>query len=224
MCFSVEIIRDLNFLAKEFEAKIDEKSFLDLKKLSEENPKVFKMPDEENRIFPNVFAPVLIKEKNDRMILPMRYRIRPNGTKEEIPSKYNLYNARSDSLFTRSTWIKILENDRGIVPFKRFFEWVKTDEPKKKLGVFYPTGMEYMWAPCLTDEWISPDGKTKIKSFAIITTDPPEEVFRAGHNRYPIFLKRELIEDWISKRPLTNKKMLEILEEKEKVRFSFHLL
>jgi putative SOS response-associated peptidase YedK len=224
MCFSVEIIRDLNFLAKEFEAKIDKNAFLDLKTLSEKNPKVFKMPDEENRIFPNVFAPVLIKEKNDRIILPMRYRIRPNGTKEEIPSKYNLYNARSDSLFTRSTWIKILKNTRGIVPFKRFFEWVQTDEPKKKLGVFYPTGMEYMWAPCLTDEWISLDGVTKIKSFAIITTDPPEEILRAGHNRYPIFLKRELIEDWISNRPLTNEKMLEILEEKEKVRFSFHLL
>jgi putative SOS response-associated peptidase YedK len=224
MCFSVEIIRDLNFLAKEFEAKIDKKAFLDLKDLSVKNHKVFKMPDEENRIFPNVFAPVLIKENNNRMILPMRYRIRPKGTKEEIPSKYNLYNARTDSLFTKNTWIKILKNTRGIVPFKRFFEWVITDGPKKKLGVFSPTGMEYMWAPCLTDEWISPDGETKIKSFAIITTDPPEEVLMAGHSRCPIFLKRDLIEEWISLKPLSNEKMLELLGEKEKVRFSFSLL
>lgn len=223
MCFSVEIIRDLNFLAKEFGAKIDKSAFLDLKKLSEKNPKEFKLPNDENKIFPNVFAPVLVKPLDQRIITPMRYRIRPKGTKEEIPSKYNLYNARLDSLLTKKTWSKILQNSRGIVPFKRFFEWVKTDGPKKKLGVFSPIGMEYMWAACLTDEWVSPDGEFRLKSFAIVTDEPPEEVLNAGHDRCPLFLKRDLIDDWIS--PVaSNGKILKILKEKEKVKYSFSLL
>jgi len=224
MCFSVEIIRDLNFLAKEFDAKIDKSSFLDLKKLSDKNPKEFKLPNEENRIFPNVFAPVLVRPINERVILPMRYRIRPVGSKEEIPSKYNLYNARMDSLLTRSTWSKILQNNRGIVPFRRFFEWVKTDGPKKKLGVFSPIGMDYMWAACLTNEWVSPDEKFSLKTFAIITDEPPDEVLRAGHDRCPLFLKRDLIEDWISPKTKNNGKILEMLKEKEKVKYSFSLL
>ncbi len=224
MCFSVEIIRDLNFLAKEFGAKVDKKGFQELKDLSKKHPKEFKVPGEDNRIFPNVYAPVLVREKNNKFIEPMRYRIRPAGTKEEIPSKYNLYNARLDSLFTKTTWKKILDNKRGIVPFKRFFEWVNTDGPKKKLGVFSPIGMEYMWAPCLTDEWESQEGNYKIKSFAIITTEPPEEVLKAGHDRCPIFLKRELIENWISPTHLTPSKMMEFLKAKEKVKYSFEFV
>ncbi len=221
MCFSVEIIRDLNFLSKQFHAQIDKKSFLDLKILSNKNPKEFKLPDDENRIFPNVFAPVLVKENNSKIITPMRYRIRPKGSKEEIPSKYNLYNARIDSLLTKTTWSKILYEKRGIVPFKRFFEWVKTDGPKRKLGVFSPIGMDYMWAACLTDEWISEDGNFKLKTFAIITGEPPDEVLEAGHDRCPLFLKRDQIDDWISPTAKNNKKILEMLNEIEKVKYSF---
>lgn len=224
MCFSIEIIRDLKFLAKEFDAKIDKSGFLDLKKLADKNPKEFKLPNEENRIFPNVFAPILVKSNDQKIIMPMRYRIRPRNSKEEIPSKYNLYNARLDSLLTKKTWFKILQNTRGIVPFKRFFEWVNNDGAKKKLGVFSPIGKEYMWAPCLTDQWVSPDGKFILKTFAIITDDPPEEVLRAGHDRCPLFLKRELIDDWISPRLKNAQKILEILKEKEKVKYSFSLL
>ena len=224
MCFSVEIIRDLKFLAQEFGAKIDKKAFMNLKNLSEKNPKDFKLPGEDNRIFPNVFAPILVKEKNERIFMPMRYRIRPKGTKEEIPSKYNLYNARMDSLFTKTTWTKILQNHRGIVPFKRFFEWVKTDSGKKKLGVFSPIGMDYMWAACLTDEWVSSDNKVSLKTFAIVTGEPPKEVQNAGHDRCPLFLKRVLIDSWISSKHENYEKLLKILSEKEKVTYSFSLL
>jgi putative SOS response-associated peptidase YedK len=224
MCFSVEIIRDLNFLAKEFNSKVDKKAFLELKELSGKSPKDYKLPDEDNRIFPNVYAPVLIKDGNERIILPMRYRIRPRGTNEEVPSKYNLYNARLDSLFSKTTWIKILKNNHGILPFRRFFEWVKTDGPKKKLGVFTPKSLDYMWAPCLTEEWVSSDGKLKIKSFAIITTDPPEEISIAGHDRCPIFLKRDVIDAWISDGFLGQNNIMEILREKEPVKYSFSYL
>ena len=224
MCFSVEIIRDLKFLAKEFDAKIDKSGFLDLKMLSDKNPKDFKLPSNENKIFPNIFAPILVKENEVKTITPMRYRIRPKGSKEEIPSKYNLYNARIDSLLTKTTWSKILHEKRGIVPFKRFFEWVKTDGPKRKLGVFSPIGMDYMWAACLTDEWLAEDGKLKLKTFAIITDDPPDEVLKAGHDRCPLFLKMDQIDDWISPTVKNHKKILEMLKEKEKVKYSFSLL
>jgi len=221
MCFSVEIIRDLKDLAKEFDAKIDRLAFERLNKFNKEDPKSYKIPGDDNRIFPGVYSPVIIK-KESRIIYPMRYRIRPADSDSEVPSKYNMYNARLDALEKRQTWKSLFAKNHGLVPFKRFFEWVKTPDGKKKLGVFSPLDKEYMWAPCLTETWS--DGKVKLNTFAIITGDPPEEVLKAGHDRCPIFLNHELIDDWLVPKGKSKKDLLELLTHQEPVKYSFSLV
>lgn len=66
-----------------------------------------------------------MKQNNSNTIVPMRYRIRPSGSSEEIPTKYNVFNARLDSLETRQTWSSLFMRNHGLFPFKRFFEWVE---------------------------------------------------------------------------------------------------
>ncbi|MCP4487661.1 MAG: hypothetical protein GY820_10150 [Gammaproteobacteria bacterium] len=56
---------------------------------------------EEGRFSSYWFAPVVIQQASKRLIVPMRYRIHPAGSKTEVPSKYNFYNARIESLSTR---------------------------------------------------------------------------------------------------------------------------
>ena len=221
MCFSVEIIRDLKSIAKLFGAEINAKGFHYLDKMKDEYPKEYKLPKEDNRIYPNYFSPVIINFSGKKLIAPMRYRIRPSGSEKEIPSKYNLFNARYDKLTTRKTWTSLLGKNHLILPMKRFYEWVLDDKGKKILVSFSPKGKEYMWAPGIYDKWISPDGKKIIESFAIITDDPQKEVLEKGHDRNPIFLKSDLVDDWLDTDNKGDKDYMEILKQKESVFFEF---
>ncbi|TDJ05517.1 MAG: hypothetical protein E2O68_06330 [Deltaproteobacteria bacterium] len=219
MCFSIEIIRDLKSLAQEFGSKIDKAAFERLNKNHTNDPKTYKIPGADNRIFPNVYSPVIVK---GRIIRPMRYRIRPKGHAQEVPGKYNMYNARLDALDKRRTWKTLFGKNHGLVPFKRFFEWVQVEGGKKQLGVFSPIGKDFMWAPCLTDTCSV--GGEKLTTFAIITDDPPEEVRAAGHDRCPLFLGQEMIDAWLCPEGKSQKELLELLTHQEPVKYSFLLL
>lgn len=216
MCFSVQVDTNIKELARRFSAKIDTKSYQKLMENSvsekqmtsdqftqtfgpKRRPKdgFFKIPGEDHRVYPNYFTHVMKMEEGERTFTPMRYRIRPHGTKEEIPSKFNVYNARLDSLYGRKTWLDLIGRNHGIFAFNYFYEWVE-HKSKKRLISFNPEGRDLMWAPCLWDEWISKDGKFSFMSFAIITTEPPREVFEMGHDRCPYTIKENEIDDWLS--------------------------
>lgn len=241
MCFSIAIDKNINKLSHYFGAQLSVQNKKTVQKLltaqnempSEEFEKLFglkrttkkqtafKMPNEDGKIFPNYFAPVIIDNNNIRVVEEMRYRIRPAGSKEEVPTKFNLYNARLDSLLERKTWQSLIRKNHGIVPFVKFFEWVPGFNNKPKLISFFPEKHEIMWAPCLWDEWTTKNGQLSFKSFAIITDGPPPEIEKMGHDRCPIFLKEELIEAWLNPKNKSIEEVLKILKHKEEVQYNY---
>lgn len=268
MCFSIKVPKNIQQLALDFDAKISAKdadSVQDLFKKqatmdqvefetslglrhSQKRPRPFKMPEADNRVFPGYFANVIALEGNKRVLTPMRYRIRPSGSKEEIPEKFGVYNARLDSLSVRQTWKPLFMRKHGLVPFTDFYEWVLDPEEKKDLALFnyldegqkkdlgenskarrrliafHPDEREIMWAPCLWDEWTSENGQLSFKSFAIITDDPPEEVSLMGHDRCPIFLQKEYVDEWLSPSISNENEIYEILKTREPVKFTYSWL
>ena len=198
MCFSVKIERDLKKLSAFFNAMPVAKAFQGLKRNVEQFPKMFKVPGEDNIIYPNTFAPVIVYVNGQKLIRPMRYRIRPSGSREEVPTKYNLFNARTDSLFKKKTWKRLVGVKHCLFPFKAFYEWVPGGEKgKKRLVTFYPTKQDLMWAPGLFDTWTSQDGSVSLESFALITVDPPSEILEQGHDRSPLFLSADFVDEWL---------------------------
>lgn len=181
---------------------------------------LFKAIDEEKRIYPGYFTNVIRMENGKRIIEPMRYRVRPNGSKEEIPSKFNVFNARIDALEKRKTWSPLFMRNHGIFVFSKFFEWVEKDG-KKQLINFYPRNKEMMWAPCLWDSWQSKNGKFSFKSFAIITNEPAPEVESMGHDRCPIFLDEQFFDDWLSPEKENIGEIYEILNQTEMVTYQY---
>lgn len=239
MCFSIQAASNLRQVAQGLNADFDRRSYEDFKALqkleaslgAEEIKKqlnlkrkpsstYFKGPDEQGRIYPNYFTSVITAKDKKRLISPMRYRVRPNGSAEEIPTKFNVFNARLDSLEKRKTWSPLFMRNHGIVCFDAFYEWVEKDQ-KKTLIQFKPTNNEFMWAPCLWDEWQSKDGSISFKSFAIITTDPPKEIEVMGHDRCPIFLNHEYIDDWLNPKGLNPEDAYEILARQENEVFRY---
>lgn len=238
MCFSVEVEKELKKLAKFFRAQVSDAHFeyLEALRLREKDTSwlkaqlnlaqkprssFFKGPDQDSRIFPGYFAPVIVHENAERTILPMRYRVRPAGSKEEIPTKFNVFNARLDSLENRQTWQPLFMRKHGLFPFVRFFEWVE-DEGKKRLIAFSPGEEKIMWAPCLWDYWESKDGSLSFHSFALITDGPPPEIEARGHDRCPIFLSEDLIDEWLAPEGRTKSEMYRILKTQKKVTYGHH--
>lgn len=194
------------------------KATLGLARKPKDGTSHFRWAPEENdeRVFPGYFAPVIVMKGGRRTWVPMRYRIRPAGTPKEIPSKYNLFNCRIDSLQTKPTWRRLFGKQHALFPFIKFFEWVE-DSKGKKLVCFAPDRHDLMWAPALYDTWTSYDGKITFSSFSIVTDDPPPEVEEVGHDRCPVFLRNDLIDAWLTPEGRSKDELFSILKNKEEV-------
>ena len=170
------------------------------------------------RVYPGYFAPVIIHAEGSRVVTPMRYRVRPNGSSSEIPSKYNVFNCRLDALQTRQTWKRLFGRQHALFPFVRFYEWVEREGRKQQVA-FSPQEHEIMWAPALYDSWQSADGRLFFYSFAIVTDEPPPEVSAAGHDRCPIFLHKDAIDDWLQPQRFKTSELYDLLNHRENERF-----
>lgn len=242
MCYSAMVEQSKNKLERIFEAKSDQlafEGFQRIQALEQElspqevrstlglarAPKVSQFrwaPDQpDSRVYPGYFAPVIVwQEQKGRTLVPMRYRIRPAGSPKEIPSKYNVFNCRIDSLQTRPTWKRLFGRTHALFPFIRFYEWVEDDRANKVQLSFTPVEREIMWAPALYDTWSSPDGQIHFSSFAILTDEPPPEVAAAGHDRCPIFLRSDLIDIWLRPDGQSKEGLMGLLQMKESARFA----
>lgn len=177
---------------------------------------IFKTATPDQLIFPGYFLPVIIWQDQTRRIVPMRYRIRPAGTKKEIPTKFNLYNARVDGLETRRLWHPLFLKHHGIIPFKKFLEhshkkFLEESMTKSRTHLFsfkpllssvskeVIESKEIMWGACLWDEWKSSQMEDfHFKSCALITDDPPASVQESGIDRAPIFLPNDCMDTWLT--------------------------
>ena len=236
MCFSVQIDKDLMKVSKRFNALVSNDSFshfyalqqleheLDRNQLKDilglkraPQSRVFKESGEDGRIYPNYFAPVMVRDNGHRIFKYMRYRVRPEGSPYEIPTKYNVFNARMDSLEKRKTWKHLFMKNHALLPFISFYEWVEGEHGKSRLINFKPDSAQLMWAPALYDSWSSKDGKIFFQSFAILTDEPPPEVEQQGHDRCPIFLLERNIDEWLNPKGKSKDDMYRLLKEKEEV-------
>ncbi len=238
MCFSVQVERDLEKLAARFNAKVSITAFEEFEALqktaAEKTPEqlkqilglkrkpsspLFKKAAEDGRIYPGYFAPVIVYEDGQRVIKPMRYRVRPEHSSEEIPTQYNVFNARLDSLTNRKTWKNLFLKNHGLFPFIRFFEWVEK-KGRKKLIQFFPERREIMWAPMIFDQWRSVNNEVGFQSFALITTDPPREIEEQGHDRCPIFMAEKNIDLWLQAESLNQEIAFGLLNQVETTHYS----
>ncbi len=148
---------------------------------------------EDGRFSSYWFAPVVVQQASKRLIVPMRYRIRPADSKAEVPSKYNFYNARIESLTTRQCWKKLLDQNRAVIAIRQFYENIGGQE----IGIA-PADNRLLVVAAVYDEWYSVHEDLFFRSFAIITGPPPESVLAIGHQRCPVVLDSEQTQGWLT--------------------------
>lgn len=188
--------------------------------------------DRDHRFFPGWYAPVLVVQDGERVVLPMRYQCRPEGLHPSFDAKFpGTYNARRDNL--EKFWRNQFGFSHGVIAMNAFYENVKKhdmehrplaegEEPENVVLKFEPRAEQDMLVACLWSRWKGPDGQ-ELLSFAAITDDPPPEVAAAGHDRCPIPIKQEHVEAWLN--PTSNLKVLQaILEDRERPYYDHRVL
>ncbi|GHD04623.1 hypothetical protein GCM10007320_65590 [Pseudorhodoferax aquiterrae] len=143
------------------------------------------------RIYPFHYAPVVTVLNGDRVVLPMRYHLRPAGAPASFDEDYDgCYNARRGSL-TRF-WRGQFGHSHGLALWECFYEHVRPAD-KDVVLEFSPAGQPLMAVACLVSHWTPAPGSDEpdFWSFAAVTDEPPPEVAAAGHDRCIVPLKPE---------------------------------
>ena len=192
----------------------------------------------EERIFPSHYMSMLcLNEKREKIVMPVRYLMRPHDKDETFDSKFNgCYNARLDSLDSVRWWKDGLGRRHGIILVKKFYENVdpadyakkfkipKGSEDKKSMVLcFEPDNVEYMFIPMIWDVWTK-KGEPDLYSAALITDEPEPEIAAAGHDRTPIFLKESAIDDWLNATETTVKGLERVLSQREHPGYSHRVV
>ncbi len=109
---------------KEFGAFDYEKALDAFLRRQKQNPKAYRGPDKDHRIFPNYYAPVLFKGEKKMGLEMMRYSAYPRqGFPEGLAKDLTTFNARRESLKNKF-WEHAFGVHHGIILLTGFTEWV----------------------------------------------------------------------------------------------------
>jgi putative SOS response-associated peptidase YedK len=188
--------------------------------------------DRDARIFPGVYAPVMVMEGGRRVIKPMRYQCRPAGKTADYDAKFaGTYNARRDNL--EGFWKGQFGRTHGLVLASAFYENVNRHRAEGRelrdgeaveniVLEFQPRLAQDMLVACLWSRWTGP-GEPDLLSFAAITDEPPPEVSAAGHDRCIIPIRPENIDAWLSPDPKGLAAQYSILDDRERPYYEHRL-
>ena len=194
--------------------------------------RTMELTDDDSRIFPAHYAPVMVIEQGKRVIKPMRYQCRPAGKPVLNDVRFpGTYNARRDSL--EKFWKDQFGYSHGLLFTNAFYENVKrhrvegrelgAHEPEENVILeFRPRPTQDMLVARLWSLWTGP-GEPDLLSFAAITDEPPPEVHAAGHDRCVIPIRPENIDAWLSPDPSNLAAQYAILDDRERPYYEHRL-
>jgi putative SOS response-associated peptidase YedK len=138
---------------------------------------------------------VLVNEKNNRAMYPMRWGLIPSWAKEEAIGN-KMINARIETVAEKPSFRTALSKRRCLVPADGYYEWRKNGKPGKKQPFRIVLKSRELFAFAgLWNLWKNPEGET-IRSYTIITTEADELVGKI-HPRMPVILRPENENTWI---------------------------
>ncbi|SFQ51595.1 Putative SOS response-associated peptidase YedK [Lachnospiraceae bacterium XBB1006] len=140
---------------------------------------------------PTDIAPVIApNQKGQRTIFPMRWGF-TNQT-----HKSTVFNARCETAASKPTFREAWATHRCIIPASYYFEWqhFKSADGKTATGEKYaiqPAGADITW---LCGLYRMEEG---LPVFVVLTKEPSAELAEI-HDRMPLMLPKDKIDEWIS--------------------------
>jgi len=197
MCFTVAIVRNnvLQTIKQYYDSLPDEwkKDDMDID---------LDLPFLQDSYFSSGFLNPQLPVLQKNGIEQMHWGLVPSWTKGESEAKdirLKTLNARSESVFEKSSFRKSIENRRGILPVLGFFEWQDVQKLKYPYFIYHPENKGFALATVF-DKWLNPYNGQTLTSFSILTTEA-NPLMANIHNtkkRMPLIIPPDSIKNWLN--------------------------
>jgi putative SOS response-associated peptidase YedK len=168
--------------------------------------------EDDNRIFPMTYAPIILERDGHNVITLARYHLRQKGKPAFTDQKFpGLYNARRDNL--ERFWRNEFGRTHALMVVDSFYENVERDHKNVVLH-FTPRPAYQMLVACLYAEWSDPK-EGCLLSFAAVTDEPPPEIKAAGHDRCIINLREENVAAWLTPKGRSDEELQRLLSDRQ---------
>lgn len=145
-------------------------------------------------IAPTQLAPAIrVGDSGEREVAMLRWGLVPAWAKE-ISIGNRMINARSETVAEKPSFRSAFKSRRCVVPATGFFEWKGEPGHKQPYAITAADQTLFAFAG-LWERWQPKDGDA-VETFTIITTEPNEAV-AAVHDRMPVILPADSIQDWL---------------------------
>jgi putative SOS response-associated peptidase YedK len=149
----------------------------------------------------------IIRDRNGRPeLVQARWGLIPSWWKKPLKELPATFNARSDTVHQKPMFRAAFKSRRCIIPASGYYEWRKGEDGGREPHYFKRVDGAVISMAGLYEEWTDPATGEIVTSATIIVTDASEEVAHI-HNRMPVILEQNQIEDW-----LFNKSGVEVLK------------
>lgn len=160
-----------------------------------------------NRIFPRNTAPIIILDgRKQPQLVKSEFSLVPEWwdplkaakkTKSNRPP-FATHNARLETVAEKPAFRNSFKKFHCLVPIDSFFESSVFGNkfPGHRIRV---KAKEILFAAGCYSEWIDKSSGEILHSFTIITHTPTEQIFKAGHDRTPVFLNIQDGMIWLQK-------------------------
>ncbi len=137
----------------------------------------------------------IVRERQEqRQLLPAKWGL-VNSWARDAKGAARQINARSESALTRPAFHEAFERRRCAVPADGFFEWVGAKEARRPMWFHAPDSGLMLFAG-LYESWRDPKTEARMRTFTILTTNANKTV-EPVHDRMPVILPQERIDDWL---------------------------
>jgi putative SOS response-associated peptidase YedK len=135
-------------------------------------------------------------KREDREILPAKWGLINSWVKDPKQARPQI-NARSETAERSGSFRDAFKERHCVIPADGFFEWTGPKEARQPHWFHRPDGKLILFAG-LYESWSASGGTPGEweRTFTILTTEP-NQVMRPIHDRMPVILQGEQIEEWL---------------------------
>jgi len=152
------------------------------------------LPDGLYNVPPTETIRVVLDHDNRRRLVGATWGFRPFWADAD-PDRHRLprswINARSESAWDSPVFGRSLRKRRCVIPADAFYEWDRTASPRQPYAIG-PRGHGEILV--LAGIWNG--GRDEPRTVAILTTTP-NELLASVHNRMPVILGRDVLDEWL---------------------------
>ncbi|RME46795.1 MAG: SOS response-associated peptidase [Chloroflexi bacterium] len=137
---------------------------------------------------------LVLVANGERRLEKFRWGLVPHWAKEPN-TRYSMINARAETVTEKPSYRTPFAKQRCLVLADGFYEWQKAGDKKIPMYVRLKSGRPFGMAG-LWDIWRPAEGGAPLKSCTIITTTS-NELLKPIHDRMPVILPHDAIDEWL---------------------------